>query len=49
VHPDAPEGIKRAEWELEHQDPETNPWVCIALLVIAVGVMAYTAEIVSYS
>ena len=47
VHPDAPEGIKQAEWDLAHRDPETNPWVCIILLVIAVGIMAYTAEIVS--
>lgn len=45
VHPDAPEEIKKAEWDLAHQDPEISPWVCIALLAVTVGIMAYTAEI----
>jgi Ca2+:H+ antiporter len=47
VHPDAPEELKKAEWDFAHQDPETSPWVCIILLAITVAVMAYTAEIVS--
>jgi Ca2+:H+ antiporter len=47
VHPDAPEELKREELEFATLDPETNIWVCIAVLVVAVGVMAYTAEIVS--
>jgi len=47
VHPDAPEELKREELEFATLDPETSLWVCIAVLVVAVGVMAYTAEIVS--
>jgi len=45
VHPDAPEELKREELEFATLDPETSLWVCIAVLVVAVGVMAYTAEI----
>lgn len=44
VHPDAPEELKRQEWHLAHADPECNQWVCIAMLILAVGVMAFTAE-----
>lgn len=46
IHPDAPEELKREELEFATLDPEANLWVCIAVLVVAVGVMAYTAEIV---
>jgi len=49
VHPNAPEAIKLAEQHLAHAVPETNPWACIIMLIIAVGVMAYTAEMVSHA
>lgn len=44
LHPDAPEEMKRQEWHLAHADPECNQWVCIVMLILAVGVMAFTAE-----
>jgi Ca2+:H+ antiporter len=44
VHPDAPEEIKIHERQLLLAEPETNPWACIMLLVVGVGIMAYTAE-----
>lgn len=47
VHPDAPEAIKREEWRLANEDPEVNPWMCIGMLAVAVGIMAATAEMVS--
>ena len=47
VHPNAPEELKRQEWHLAHADPECNQWVCIVMLILAVGVMAFTAEQVS--
>lgn len=47
VHPDAPEEIKQQEWHLAHAEPEVNQYVCIALLVVAVAIMAFTAEMVN--
>ena len=44
VHPDAPEGFKLAEKELEEEEAESGPWVCIIMMLVAVGIMAYTAE-----
>ncbi|KAL1666757.1 XRN 5'-3' exonuclease N-terminus-domain-containing protein [Schizophyllum commune] len=41
---DAPEEHKREEKHLEEGDPEMSPWVCIAMLVVTIGIMAATAE-----
>ncbi|KDQ57906.1 hypothetical protein JAAARDRAFT_34718 [Jaapia argillacea MUCL 33604] len=43
-HPNAPEDILHQEQELEEGDPEVNPWACIAMLVVTIGIMAATAE-----
>ncbi|KII95922.1 hypothetical protein PLICRDRAFT_99140 [Plicaturopsis crispa FD-325 SS-3] len=43
-HPDAPIEIKHEEAHLKHADPEINPWACMLLLVLTVGLMAPTAE-----
>lgn len=44
VHPDAPEAFKDEEKALEEEEAKTGPWTCIIMLIIAVGIMAYTAE-----
>ncbi|KAJ3477570.1 hypothetical protein NLI96_g10367 [Meripilus lineatus] len=44
IHESAPEEHKREEEELKHKTPLTNPWACIILLVITIGIMATTAE-----
>ncbi|KZP13047.1 hypothetical protein FIBSPDRAFT_835491 [Athelia psychrophila] len=44
VHPDAPEAFKEEEKHLEEEEALTGPWTCIIMLLIAVGIMAYTAE-----
>ena len=46
LHESAPEEHKHEEEHLKHATPDTNPWVCIILLVITVTIMAITAEFV---
>ncbi|KAG8720062.1 hypothetical protein FRC09_010155 [Ceratobasidium sp. 395] len=40
----APEAEKRQEHELEHEDPQINPWFGFALLAVTVALIAVTAE-----
>ncbi|EGO01598.1 hypothetical protein SERLA73DRAFT_176981 [Serpula lacrymans var. lacrymans S7.3] len=42
--PEASEEFTRKEHELRISEPEVNPWVCLAFLVVTVGIMAATAE-----
>jgi len=44
IGPNAPKALVAHEEELQHVDPETNPWACIVLLLITVAIMAATAE-----
>ncbi|KAI0804620.1 hypothetical protein BC629DRAFT_1488445 [Irpex lacteus] len=44
VAPNAPLQLKQEEQHLAHAEPDVNPWVCILLLVVTVGIMAATAE-----
>ncbi|KAI0822160.1 hypothetical protein BC628DRAFT_1328011 [Trametes gibbosa] len=41
---DAPEAIHEEETELLEENPLVNPWACILLLIVTVGLMAVTAE-----
>ena len=47
VAPNAPEELKHKERILAIEDPEINPWACIILLLLTVGVMAVTVQFVS--
>ena len=49
VAPDAPAEIKHEERELVIEEPEINPFACILLLLVTVGITAATAEFVSSS
>lgn len=49
VRPQAPEALNRAEEELLEGEPEVNQYVCIAVILLSIGVMAATAEWVSRS
>ena len=44
---DAPVEIHHEEKHLLEEEPLVNPWACMILLVITVGLMAGTAEFVS--
>ncbi|KAI0699514.1 hypothetical protein C8T65DRAFT_581067 [Cerioporus squamosus] len=44
VPADAPAAIKHHEHELLEEEPLTNPWACMIMLVITVAIMAVTAE-----
>lgn len=44
---DATEEHKHQKHSLDEEDPKINPWACIILIVITVGIMAVTAEFVS--
>jgi len=46
---DAPESFKAAVEEMEEQEPDVNPWVCVVVLVITAGLMGFTTECVSSS
>lgn len=43
---DAPQEIHHQEVELLEEEPLVNPWACMILLVITVGLMSVTAEFV---
>lgn len=45
-HPDAPAAVKEHEEKLANEDPEVNQWLCIAVIIVAVALMAVTAEFV---
>ncbi|KAF8530094.1 hypothetical protein BU17DRAFT_35676 [Hysterangium stoloniferum] len=44
THPNAPEAVVKREAMLAEKKPSVNPWVCVIVLVITVGIMAATAE-----
>lgn len=44
---DAPEELKKIVAEMDEEEPEMNPWVCIITLIVTVALMAVTAEFVS--
>ncbi|KAJ6539030.1 hypothetical protein B0H19DRAFT_1176789 [Mycena capillaripes] len=43
-HKLAPEALKERAQEIDNEDPEVNQWVCIAMLIVTIGIMAATAE-----
>jgi Ca2+:H+ antiporter len=45
--PHATEALTREEIHLLEDDPEVNQYVCIAVLMVSIGIMAATAEWVS--
>jgi Ca2+:H+ antiporter len=49
VRPGAPEALKQEEQELLEGEPEVNQYVCIAVIVFSIGIMAPTAQWVSQS
>ena len=44
---DAPESFKAVVQEMEREDPDVNPWVCIILLAVTVVFIGFTTEFVS--
>jgi Ca2+:H+ antiporter len=46
-HPHATEALTQEEIDLLEGDPEVNQYVCIAVLMISICIMAATAEWVS--
>ena len=44
LHPAAPDALKEKERHLAETEPETNSWVCLCAIVIAVGLLAVTSE-----
>jgi len=44
LHPAAPAALKEQERKLAEEDPEINSWVCLGVIVIAIALMAVTAE-----
>ncbi|TFY80602.1 hypothetical protein EWM64_g3412 [Hericium alpestre] len=43
-HLNGPEGLIKKERELLEAEPDINPWACIVLLLVCVGLMGVTAE-----
>jgi Ca2+:H+ antiporter len=43
-HKLAPEALKSKAKVMEEEEPEVNQWVCIAVIIVTVGIMAATAE-----
>ncbi|KAJ7067992.1 hypothetical protein C8F01DRAFT_978869 [Mycena amicta] len=43
-HKLAPEALRERAKEKEEEEPEVNPYVCIAVIAVTVGIMAATAE-----
>ena len=48
-HPEIPAVALRKEQELAEAEPDVNPWACLILLVITVGLMGVTAEFVRFT
>lgn len=46
---DTPEELKYHEHHLANADPEVNPWMCVLLLLVSIGLMAPTAAFVRRS
>ena len=46
---DAPEELKHAEQHLREEEPLTNSWACMILLLVAVAILSVTAEMVRLS
>ena len=44
---DAPDVLKHEEKHLTEEEPLTNPWLMMIVLVVTIGIMAATAEFVS--
>jgi len=44
LHPQAPVALKHEEDHYIAADPEVNQWVCIAMIIVSIGIMAATAE-----
>ena len=44
LHPTAPAALKEEERKLAEEDPEVNSWVCLGVIVIAIALVAVTAE-----
>ncbi|THH13152.1 hypothetical protein EW146_g7028 [Bondarzewia mesenterica] len=44
VPDNAPEEIVERQHNLAMEEPKVNPWACILLLIVTVGIMAVTAE-----
>ena len=44
---DAPDVLKHEEKHLNEEEPLTNPWLLMIVLVVTIGIMAATAEFVS--
>ena len=49
VDTDIPDAVYREEEELAEEVPKVNPWVCLALLIVTVAIMAITASFVRVS
>jgi hypothetical protein len=48
-HPEIPAEALRKEQELAVAKPDVNPWACIMVLVVTVGLMGVTAEFVRFT
>jgi Ca2+:H+ antiporter len=48
-HPEIPAEALRKEQELAVAEPDVNPWACIMVLVVTVGLMGVTAEFVRFT
>jgi len=44
-HKDAPEELKKRIAQMAEEEPKMNVWVCIISLVVTVGLLAFTAEL----
>ncbi|KAI0739628.1 hypothetical protein C8Q80DRAFT_1199834 [Daedaleopsis nitida] len=44
VPPDAPDAIKHEEHHLLQEEPKTNSWFCMIVLIVTVAIMGVTAE-----
>ena len=43
---DAPESFKAVVHDMEREEPDVNPWVCIILLTVTVIFIGFTTEFV---
>jgi len=44
LHPDVPDALKEKERKLAEEEPETISWVCLAVILVTIGLLAITAE-----
>ena len=45
-HPSAPDALKEKERDLAEAEAEANPWVCLGVIAITIGLLAVTAEFI---